>query len=239
MIVATTVAFMAFNVAEGMLLIAAPWLAKHELPGGATMLGTLLAAMAAGEFIGAAVAGRFRGTLTPLRSIGIVQIVAASSYLALLAAPHQLAVGAGFFAVGLLSAPMTVWAQSLRMRRIPAELHGRAFALLRTLMQATLPLGSALVTPMLIGGHLALAAVVMTLIAGLPGIALVAMNGAGLVLPRTSAAAADLSSCPSLPGDGRVVRDGDRSGDRQDEPQGSRGGEPGAYPVAEVGQPDE
>lgn len=175
-IVATTVAFMAFNVAEGMLLVAAPWLAKHELPGGATALGALLAATAAGEFLGATVAGSMRTRRSPLRAIGTVQVAAACTYLALLAAPSQVMVGAGFFAVGLLSAPMTVWAQSLRMRRIPAQLHGRAFALLRTLMQATLPLGSVLVTPMLVNGQLALAAVVMTVVAGLPGLALISIK---------------------------------------------------------------
>ncbi|WP_142055926.1 MFS transporter [Pseudonocardia kunmingensis] len=82
----------------------------------------------------------------------------------------------GFFAVGLLGAAMTVWAQSMRMRRIPPELHGRAFALLRTLMQATLPLGSAVVTPMLALGQLTLAAFVMCLLAGLPGLALLAVT---------------------------------------------------------------
>jgi hypothetical protein len=57
-IVATTVAFMLFNVAEGMLLlVVGPWLVKNELTGGAASLGLLIAAMAAGEFIGAALAG--------------------------------------------------------------------------------------------------------------------------------------------------------------------------------------
>jgi MFS family permease len=172
LIVATTVAFMAFNIAEGMLLVAAPWLAKNALPGGATTLGVLLSATAAGEFVGGAVGGSVATGRSPLRFIGMVQVAAACCYLLLLAAPSQLAVGVGFFAVGLLSAPMTIWAQSLRMRRIPAELHGRAFALLRTMMQATLPLGSALATPLLATGRLGVAAVVMTVIAGLPGLAL-------------------------------------------------------------------
>jgi hypothetical protein len=77
-------------------------------------------------------------------------------------------IGAGFFVVGLLSAPMTVWAQSLRMRRVPAELHGRAFATLRTLMQGTPPVGTLLVTPLLAGNHLTVAALAMVFIAGLP-----------------------------------------------------------------------
>ncbi len=177
-IIATTVAFMAFNIAEGMLLITAPWLAKHELAGGAGTLGILLAAAAAGEFVGAAVAGSTRTQRSLLRAIAMVQLPAAGAFLLLLAAPSQTAVGAGFFLVGLLSAPMTIWAQSLRMRRIPPELHGRAFALLRTLMQGTLPLGAVLATPMLVQGQLALAATVMTLTAGLPALALLMINEA-------------------------------------------------------------
>jgi MFS family permease len=180
-IIATTVAFMAFNIAEGMLLVTAPWLAKHDLSGGAGTLGTLLAATAAGEFVGAAIAGNMSARRSPLRAIAMVQIPAACAYLLLLAAPNQIAVGAGFFLVGLLSAPLTVWAQSLRMQRIPPEMHGRAFALLRTLMQATLPLGAVLATPMLVDDQLALAATVMTLTAGLPGLALLAVRDSRLV----------------------------------------------------------
>lgn len=171
-IIATTIAFMAFNIAEGMLLVAAPWLARTKLTGGATTLGVLLALTATGEIVGAALAGSVRTRWSPIRAIGTVQILAAGCYLALLGTPNPIVVGAGFLLVGLLSAPMTVWAQSLRMRRIPAEFHGRAFALLRTLMQGTLPLGSLLVTPFVATGHIGPAALVMTLIAGLPGLAL-------------------------------------------------------------------
>lgn len=166
-IVATTVAFMAFNIAEGMLLVTAPWLAKNHLPGGAAALGVLLSTLAAGELVGAAVAGR-RTHRRLMLGIAIAQAGAALGFLGLLAAPNQVLVGAGFFVIGLLSAPMTVWAQSVRMRRIPAELHGRAFATLRTLMQGTPPVGTLLVTPLLAGDHLAAAAVTMTLVAGLP-----------------------------------------------------------------------
>jgi hypothetical protein len=43
-----------------------------------------------------------------------------------------------------MTTPMTAWAQTLRMRLAPEGLHGRLFALLRTAMQATPPLGAAL-----------------------------------------------------------------------------------------------
>ncbi|GGS26334.1 hypothetical protein GCM10010252_76650 [Streptomyces aureoverticillatus] len=47
-IVATTAAFLLFNIAEGMLLVVGPWRAENELPGGAPWLGVLIAAVAAG-----------------------------------------------------------------------------------------------------------------------------------------------------------------------------------------------
>jgi hypothetical protein len=181
-IVATTVAFMAFNVAEGMLMVTGPWLANTRLPGGAAAFGALLSAMALGEIVGAAVAGHSRPgaqrDAARVRAIGAAQALAALAFLALLGSPRQLPVVAGFFAIGLLSAPMTVWAQSLRMRRIPPALHGRAFAGLRTLMQATPPVGAALVTPLLVGSHLVAAAVAMTLIAGLPALYLMLADAA-------------------------------------------------------------
>lgn len=168
-IVATTVAFMAFNIADGMLLlVVAPWLAKNEL-GGASALGALTAVLAAGEFVGASLAGSRAGRGS-VRRIALFQAGAALGFLGVLGAPHVVPVGAGFFLVGLLSAPMTVWAQSLRMRRIPQEMHGRAFATLRTMMQGTPPVGSAIAAPLLLHGGLGWTAAAMVVLAGLPGL---------------------------------------------------------------------
>ncbi|KAK1180655.1 MFS transporter [Streptomyces sp. NBS 14/10] len=170
-IVATTAAFMLFNIAEGMLLlVVGPWLARHQLGGGASTLGALTAALAAGEVVGAALAGRGRPGRASPRLIGLCQAAAGPAFLAVLGAPSALVVGAGYFAVGALSAPMTVWAQSMRMRRIPPALHGRAFTALRTIMQATPPLGSVLAAPLLARGELTAAAVIMAGVAGLPGL---------------------------------------------------------------------
>jgi MFS family permease len=54
------------------------------------------------------------------------------------------AVASGLFLLGFFSAPLTIWAQTLRMQIIPVEMRGRTFALLRTLMQGATPLGGAL-----------------------------------------------------------------------------------------------
>ncbi|MEV4473136.1 MFS transporter [Nonomuraea sp. NPDC049504] len=167
-LVVTTVAFMAFNVALGMLMVVGPWLAKTQLPGGPQALGFLLAALSAGELVGAAAAGARSPGSRPLRAIGLVQAVAAMGFLAVLAAPHLEGVAAGFLVIGMFSAPMTVWAQTVRMARIPAEWRGRGFAWLRTLMQATPPLGAALVTPLLDAGRLVPAVLAMTGLALVP-----------------------------------------------------------------------
>ncbi|MEV0313174.1 MFS transporter [Nonomuraea fuscirosea] len=175
-LVATTLAFMAFNIAVGMLLVTGPWLAKTQLQGGPQALGLLLAALAAGELAGAAVAGARTPRARPLRAIAGVQLVAAAGFLALLTAPLTITVLAGFLFIGMFSAPMTIWAQSLRMARIPAPLRGRGFAILRTLMQATPPIGAAIVTPLLAAGLLGPAALVMTLVAAVPAAVLLSMK---------------------------------------------------------------
>ncbi|SMD14420.1 Predicted arabinose efflux permease, MFS family [Kibdelosporangium aridum] len=206
-IIATTVSFMAFNVAEGMLVVTAPWLADTRLPDGPAALGLLLSALAVGEFVGATVAGARQPRRSPVRAIGVVQIIAAAAFLTLLSAPRQLPIAVGFFLIGLLSAPMTIWAQSLRMRRIPKALHGRAFATLRTLMQATPMVGSALVTPMLAADQLTTAAVAMVVLAGLPALYLLRLSDVRPA-PRLDETAPDLDG--TVPGLNGPVPDLDR-----------------------------
>lgn len=53
-------------------------------------------------------------------------------------------IGGGLFLFGLFSAPLTIWAQTLRMQIIPAHLRGRTFALLRMLMQSGHPISGVL-----------------------------------------------------------------------------------------------
>ncbi|MGW1992995.1 MFS transporter [Embleya sp. NPDC001921] len=189
-VVRTTLAFMAFNVAEGALvLVVAPWPAKERMPGGPATLALFLAALSAGELVGGAVAGAWRPRLTRVRAIAAAQITAAAGFLAVLAGGHRWVVAAGFGVIGMLGVLMTVWAQSLRMERIPAELRGRAFATLRTLMQATPPLGALIAGPLLAHGRLGAAACAMAAIAGLPALALLTNRAAapGAAEPKTPA----------------------------------------------------
>lgn len=173
-IASTTVAFMSFNVAEGMLLVTGPWLA-HEQLGGATFLGLMLSAMSGGELIGSGIAGAwsFRRSLL---GIGGAELIASLGFVAILASAVKPLVITGFGVIGLFSSPMTVWAQSMRMRRLPAQVRGRAFAALRTFMQATPPVGAAIATPLLAGGHLSGAVAAMVLLAGVPAVGLVVLG---------------------------------------------------------------
>jgi MFS family permease len=177
-LVRTTLAFMAFNIAEGALvLVAGPWLAKDQVPGGPATLALLLSALSVGELVGGFLAGLWKPGVSRMRAIGLAQLVAAAGFLALLAVPQRWVLAAGFLLIGAAGVVMTIWAQSLRMELIPPALRGRAFSVLRTLMQATPPVGAAAVAPLLAGGNLTLTAVLMAALAGLPALLLLLPRG--------------------------------------------------------------
>lgn len=71
---------------------------------------------------------------------------------------------------GLLTAPLTIWAQTLRMQIIPEGLRGRVFALLRLLMQGTTPIGGLLAGTLLPLWGLSLMIGFSALLTGLPGL---------------------------------------------------------------------
>jgi hypothetical protein len=103
----------------------------------------------------------------------------------------------GLVVLGTCSAPMTAWAQTLRMRLVPEQAHGRLFALLRTVMQATPPLGAGLAAAtMRLGGAATVWAVVAAM--GLPAL---------LFAPwlLTAPAGEDASGGPSADAGGRLV----------------------------------
>jgi len=110
---------------------------------GAGTYGTLLGVMAGGEIVGAIFAGMRLLRMSLGVRIAVFQAVSGLGCAILLFGAHMVPAVPGVIVVGLFSAPLTVWAQSLRMREIPSEQHGRAFALLRTVMQGATPLGGA------------------------------------------------------------------------------------------------
>jgi MFS family permease len=165
---ATTFMFMAFNVGNGMMAVWLPILTDRELGGGAGLYGALLGLIAGGEVAGALVAGGLVLPLTLGASICLAQALSGAALLLFLAPTAWLA-GLGALLFGACSAPLTVWAQTLRMAIIPARLRGRTFALLRTIMQGGNPIGGALGGLLLPGLGLAAMIALSALVVGLPG----------------------------------------------------------------------
>ena len=135
----TTIMFMLFNIGEGALLVVLPARA-HEY---GWSYGYLVAAMTGGELIASLVLSARPWRRSLIRSILGASMVAGVVVLAVLS-PSPWLVAAGLLGLGACAAAMTTWAQTLRMSVAPAETYGRLFAFLRTLMQATPPLGAAL-----------------------------------------------------------------------------------------------
>lgn len=148
----TTVMFALFNIGEGALLVFLPYRAV-ELGLGSGGYGYLVAATTAGELLAALLLARRTWRASLRGSITVAQIIAGLLVLLLVIRSTAVTVVA-LVALGMCAAPMTAWAQSLRMRLVPPGVHGRLFALLRTTMQATPPAGAAIAALALAHGTL-------------------------------------------------------------------------------------
>ncbi|MFF0292786.1 MFS transporter [Kitasatospora sp. NPDC004614] len=164
-----TVGFALFNCAMGMLRVTNPWLAHNALPGGAETLGLLLAAANGAGLIGSLIAGALKPSDKQMGRIGLLQIFAGAS-LGLLLILNLPVILIGLVLSDLLSAPMTVSSQVVRMVRIPAEVRGRTMTFMRTLMNSTSPAGAALAAALLAGNIYRPTVVIMTLVAAVPGL---------------------------------------------------------------------
>jgi MFS family permease len=167
-LLATTIMFMLANVGMGALFVVLPVLAD-ERGGGADLYGALLGALAIGEVLSSFAAGTLHLPFTVGARICLAQIVSGVALALLLIDQSIPMLFISLFLLGVFSAPLTIWAQTLRMQIIPPAMRGRTFALLRTLMQGTLPLGG------LIAGFL-LPALTMT---GLIGVCVAAIGVPG------------------------------------------------------------
>ncbi len=168
-LLATTLMFLTFNIGGGMLAVWLPILADRQLAGGPQLYGSLLGVLAGGEVAGAVIAGSLALRLPFGTRICIAQACAGAA-LALLLLPQQIWLVALSLALyGFASAPLTIWAQTLRMRIIPDQLRGRSFALLRMLMQSGNPIGGALAGLLVPLVGIAAAIGCSALLVGLPG----------------------------------------------------------------------
>jgi MFS family permease len=151
-IVAITLLYMAVNVGEGMFLVIAPVYARDVLGGDAATYGALVSSLAAGALVGSLVVGAVSWRWPLGRSIAVATLATGLAMGALLAAPALGPALVVLFVAGLCASSLTTWAQTIRMRLIPAEMRGRVFAMLRTLMQATPPIGAVVAGFLLAGG---------------------------------------------------------------------------------------
>ena len=126
----TTLMYMIFNIGLGFLAVWLPVLADR-VGGGPEGYGLCLGAMAVGEVIGALLAGSIKLPLSLGTLICLAQTLSGVSLLLLLAGQTLWWVLPGLALLGLFNAPLTIWAQTLRMQIIPEHLRGRTFALLQ------------------------------------------------------------------------------------------------------------
>lgn len=163
----TTLMFALFNVGDGALLVFLPHRAL-QLGLGSGGYGYLVAATTGGELLAATLLTRLTWRV-PLPAAIIVAQVAAGLLAALLLVRSTAVTVIALVAVGMCAAPMTAWAQSLRMRVVPPEAHGRLFALLRTTMQATPPAGAGLAA-LTLGHGTAITVIAVAATMGLPAV---------------------------------------------------------------------
>lgn len=123
-----------------------------------------------------AVGGLAPGGRLGLR-IALVQALGGAVLLAALPANHWAIMAALLLVFGACAAPLTIWAQTLRMAIVLPELRGRAFAFLRTLMQSGRPLGGALAVIAINPDDLTGAIVLSAALIGLPGVAGLCVRG--------------------------------------------------------------
>lgn len=169
-LVSTTLMFMAWNVGYGALHVWLPVVAAQVLGGGAGLYGALLGAFAAGEVASALLAGSL-AQRWPLGTLICRAQALSGLALAPLAVAPAVATGfVGLAACGAASAPLTIWAQTLRMRILPEDMRGRAFAILRTIMQGGAPLGGLAAGLLLPHVDVRLVMLVSVALTGLPGL---------------------------------------------------------------------
>ncbi|HEY2916157.1 MAG TPA: MFS transporter [Candidatus Limnocylindrales bacterium] len=168
-IVAITAMYMGLNLAGGISSVLIPIYARDVLGGDATTYGLLLSVMTGGGLLGLVAIGAM-GWRWPLgRSIAVAATVSGVILGLMVLRPGLALTVVILGASGFTESSLTPWAQTIRMRLIPPNLRGRVFALLRTTMQSTRPVGAVLGGLVLAGGDLTLALVLVALLVFVPG----------------------------------------------------------------------
>ena len=168
-IVAITLFYMSVNIAGGIVTVVIPLYVRDVLLGGPATFGLLLSVLTAGDLAGLLIVGAVNWHWPLGRSIAWALLSSGLVILLWLSEPPIAVLGAILFVWGALSSSLTPWAQTIRMRLIPPEMRGRVFALLRTAMQSTRPIG-AIAAGFLVGrGDLTVAILAVGLLFVVPG----------------------------------------------------------------------
>jgi MFS family permease len=169
-IVTITLMYMCLNIAGGIAAVVAPIYARDVLGGGATTYGLMISSRTAGDLVGLLVVGALNWRLPLGRSIAGAIVLSTLMASLLLLRPAFLPLIVILAGWGVFESSLTPWAQTIRMRLIPPELRGRVFALLRTLMQSTRPIGAIVAGFLLTNGDLTPVLLAMTLLLAVPGL---------------------------------------------------------------------
>jgi MFS family permease len=168
-IVAITLFYMSVNIAGGIVTVVIPLYVRDVLHAGSETFGLLLSVLTAGDLVGLLVVGAVNWRWPLGRSIAWALFTSGLVLLLWLLQPPVVLLCVILFVWGSLSSSLTPWAQTIRMRLIPPEIRGRVFALLRTSMQSTRPIGAVVAGLLLSAGDLPIAIVAMALLFAVPG----------------------------------------------------------------------
>jgi MFS family permease len=201
-LLSTTLMFMGYNLGNGCLAVWLPLFAARDLAGGASLYGLLLGVLALGQMASALAAGAVRLPWPLGALICCSQAMTGVALVIVLLGQSLWATAFGVALYGVFSAPLTIWAQTLRMRIIPPHLRGRTFAFLRMLMQGTNPIGGVIAGAFLPILGIPWVIALSALCAGMPGILgarVTALRTAGAPAPRTQAQPATIPEIKDEP----------------------------------------
>lgn len=146
-LLSTTLMYFSINIGMGISSVWLPIYVDEILGGGSDLFGTLLGFMAGGQVLSSVLVGGITFSMA-LGTLIIISQISAGLILGLLVIDPQIWLAIVAVTIfGFISGPLTIWAQTIRMKIIPADLRGRTFALLRMIMMSGNPLGG------LIGGY--------------------------------------------------------------------------------------
>jgi MFS family permease len=166
-----TLMFIVFSTGMGALTVWLPFYVTGPLGSGSALYGLLQAANALGESTSALGLGAIGGNRWLGVKIMVAQVLAGLAVALIAFIPGVASAAAGLFLLGFFDAPLTIWAQTLRMAIIPPQLRGRAFALIRLSIQGFGPVGSALAGLLLPAVGMTAMILISAAAIGLPGLA--------------------------------------------------------------------